>query len=431
MYCWCKNKKYISKGKAFPVFLLLLFGKVSISLYFCTLKIESTKMKSILRILLLLLCLMIGRVGYGQEVWELVTDYDNLSTTDTYVIAGNSMYNLDKWWTMKNDEIAKDNFPQTGSLLSISGNRIISTVSIHETWKIERTEVQDLFYIKSTKGNYYLQLSTSTKCKITSKPTGDNIYKAQWRIHYEDSYDDGSTIYTSVGLFNNGATPRKILSIYEGTNSIEWHAETPQNYKWQANQEVVLFRKVTDVNASITSAEYATFSSPDALDFSAESGLTVYTASVNADKMEVTLHEVPSKKVPANTAVMLHGSQGSYKGSIVASAEDLGSNDLKVANSDMNGEAGNIYVLNIVEGVVGFYKLKATGTLKAGKAYIVVPGGSGAPMLSLQDGELTGLSPEKNGMEVNKLIYYTLDGQRVMHPSKGVFILNGKKVVIK
>ncbi len=143
------------------------------------------------------------------------------------------------------------------------------------------------------------------------------------------------------------------------------------------------------------------------------------------------MHEVPSKKVPANTAVMLHGSQGSYKGSIVASAEDLGSNDLKVANSDMNGEAGNIYVLNIVEGVVGFYKLKATGTLKAGKAYIVVPGGSGAPMLSLQDGELTGLSPEKNGMEVNKLIYYTLDGQRVMHPSKGVFIQNGKKVVIK
>ena len=389
------------------------------------------RMNTIVKSFILLCMLFWNYHATAQEVWELVTDYSNLSTDDTYVIAGNSTYNLDKWWTMKNDEIAKENFPQTGSLLSISGNRIISTVSIHETWKIERTEVQDLFYIKSTKGNYYLQLSTSTKCKITSKPTGDNIYKAQWRIHYEDSYDDGSTIYTSVGLFNNGATPRKILSIYEGTNSIEWHAETPQYYKWQANQEVVLFRKVTDVNASITSAKYATFSSPDALDFSAESGLTVYTAAVNEAKTKVMLREVTSKRVPANTAVVLHGAAGSYTGRIIADADAITNNDLQIANETMTGN-GNIYVLNKVDGVVGFYKLKSSGTLAKGKAYITLEGNTGAPLLSMsEDSEVTAIEMLPTDACQYQKGYYTLDGRRVERPTKGVYVVDGRKIVVK
>ena len=364
----------------------------------------------------------------AQEVWELVTDYSNLSTDDTYVIAGNYEPNGTVWRTLRNDQVRTANYLLAGSVLTISGNRITNNINDTETWILQSTETAGVYYIKTPKGSNYLQNLGDTKSLVYTKPTGKNVVNAQWRIHYSDTSEGDGVTYSVTGLYNVGSS--RMLAAYYGS-SISWHAESPSKYQWFDKQEVVLFRKKTTESASISSAKYATFSSPDALDFSAESGLTVYTASVNADKMEVTLHEVPSKKVPANTAVMLHGSQGSYKGSIVASAEDLGSNDLKVANSDMNGEAGNIYVLNIVEGVVGFYKLKATGTLKAGKAYIVVPGGSGAPMLSLQDGELTGLSPEKNGMEVNKLIYYTLDGQRVMHPSKGVFIQNGKKVVIK
>jgi len=385
-------------------------------------------MKSILRILLLLLCLIIGRVGYGQEVWELVTDYSNLSTDDIYVIAGNYEPNGTVWRTLRNDQVKSANYLLAGSVLTISGNRIINKINDTETWILQSTETPDVYYIRTPKGSNYLQNLGETKSLVYSKPTGKNEVNAQWRIHYAATSENDGVTYSVTGLYNVGSS--RILAVYYGS-SISWHAELPSKYEWFDKQEVVLFRKVTDVNASITSAEYATFSSPDALDFSAESGLTVYTASVNAEKMKVTLHEVPSKKVPANTAVVLHGSQGSYKGSIVASAEDLGSNDLKVANSDMNGEAGNIYVLNKVGEDVGFYKLKATGTLKAGKAYIEVPGGSGAPMLSLQDDEVTGLSQKVNGMVGNKIIYYSLDGQRVMHPSKGVFIQNGKKVVIK
>ena len=388
-------------------------------------------MNTIVKSFILLCMLLWNYHATAQEVWELVTDYSNLSTDDTYVIAGNSMENLDKWWTLNNNPISKDDFPAVRSLLTISDNRITSTISNDETWNIEETGISDVYFIKSTKGNYYLQYGTSTKCKITSKPTGNNLTKAQWMIHYQDSYDDGVNTYTITGLFNKEASPRRMLAIYEGTSSTNWHAESPQDYKWQRDQEVVLFRKKTTESASISSAKYATFSSPDALDFSAESGLTVYTAAVNEAKTKVILREVTSKRVPANTAVVLHGAAGSYTGRIIADADAITGNDLQIASEAMTGN-GKIYVLNRVDGVVGFYKLKSSGTLAKGKAYITLEGNTGAPMLSMsEDSEVTAIEMLPTDAYQYQKGYYTLDGRRVERPTKGVYVMDGRKSVVK
>lgn len=349
-----------------------------------------------------MLCLMIGRVGYGQEFYSLMK-VTSVEDKGLYVFENNDC--------VLNGIISGNGSLQT--LKDYSLERLIGNESY--VWKLE---------VKS-EGYYMRNMTNPNSTDLYLKNPSSNIL----------SLGAKETVWTFTFVGDSA-----IIRVAGGSGLGDTGIYRFPDYKYKLYTDANLqktfhgftvYRLVDKRDASITSAKYATFSSPDALDFSAESGLTVYTASVNADKMEVTLHEVPSKKVPANTAVVLHGSQGSYKGSIVASAEDLGSNDLKVANSDMNGEAGNIYVLNKVGEDVGFYKLKATGTLKAGKAYIEVPGGSGAPMLSLQDDEVTGLSQKVNGMVGNKIIYYSLDGQRVMHPSKGVFIQNGKKVVIK
>ena len=384
------------------------------------------KMKSILRTLLLLLCLMIGRVGYGQEVWELVTDYSNLSTTDTYVIAGNTMEHPDIWWTMKNDEITKESYISTGSRLTISDDKIVSAISDKETWSLVSSGTTGVYYIKSTLGNYYLQCGSGTQCLITKEPSDSKLGNAKWKIHYTDY--DNDNVYSVTGLFNEFIDPVKMLAVYEGTSTTNWHAEARNNYKWIRSQEVVLFKKTTQKSASITSAEYATFSSPYALDFSAESGLTVYTATVNAAKMKVSLHEVTSKKIPANTAVVLHGTQGTYTGSIVETAENLVGNDLKVATSEMSGAEHSIYVLNKKNGVLGFYKLSNTGKLEAGKAYLTL--NASAPMLTFTADEATSVGHARSSVKTDSL-YFTLDGRRVMYPSRGVFIHNGRKVVIK
>lgn len=183
----------------------------------------------------------------------------------------------------------------------------------------------------------------------------------------------------------------------------------------------------TDV-ASVSAAEYATFSSPYALDFSGEEGLTVYTASVGQGK--VSLHEVTSKRVPANTAVVLHGTSGSYTGAVIAEADALTGNDLHIATEAMSGADNNIYVLNKKNGLVGFYKLSATGTLAQGKAYLTQEGG--APMLSMSDdGEATAVTAVPLSATTGSGVCYTLDGRRVAHPTKGVYIQNGRKMVVR
>lgn len=45
------------------------------------------------------------------------------------------------------------------------------------------------------------------------------------------------------------------------------------------------------------------------------------------------------------------------------------------------------------------------------------------------DGVSTGIKNMKVGSEDN--VYYDLQGRRVLYPTKGLYIVNGKKVVIK
>ena len=191
--------------------------------------------------------------------------------------------------------------------------------------------------------------------------------------------------------------------------------------------------KVESNSASVdvTSAGYATFSSTKNVDFSGVSAIKVYTAKVNDAKTDVTLSEVTSKIVPANATVIIEAAEGTYTGTVVATASPLADNDLQVATSDMDGSAGNIYVLNKKSDIVGFYKLSASGKLKAGKGYLIVDGVTPSrEMLNIDiEGLSTGIQNIKVGTEDN--VYYNLKGQRVLYPTKGLYIMNGKKVIVK
>ena len=99
----------------------------------------------------------------------------------------------------------------------------------------------------------------------------------------------------------------------------------------------------------------------------------------------------------------------------------------------MTGAAGNIYVLNKGTNGVGFYKLKATepyGTIGANKAYLTYSG-SQAPTFFAFGNETTGIEmPTVEDVNADAVVY-DLQGRRVVNPTKGLYIVNGKKVVIK
>lgn len=175
---------------------------------------------------------------------------------------------------------------------------------------------------------------------------------------------------------------------------------------------------------TITAAEYATYvNESNALDFS-ETGITVYTATAGASA--VTLNEVTSGQIPANTPVVLYkaGADGTaINVPVIASADAVGSNDLV---KSIGSEPTNAYVLANKSYGVGFYKW-AGGSLTSGKVYLQ---GTSSARDFLGFGDATGIDAVK-AQTIESQVVYNLAGQRVAQPTKGLYIVNGKKVIIK
>jgi hypothetical protein len=83
----------------------------------------------------------------------------------------------------------------------------------------------------------------------------------------------------------------------------------------------------------------------------------------------------------------------------------------------------------------GVFQPATAGTLAAGKAYlnIAVPTNNARALeMNFDDNETTGLSEIKNtNLTNNTNEVFNLAGQRVAQPTKGLYIVNGKKVIIK
>ena len=304
-----------------------------------------------------------------------------------------------------------------GNELLTTGTYYISNLSGTEdyVWKLEKTGSN--YRLKNVSVSKYLNAgSNSTDVYF------DSSASSSWSFAFTDGVAliqlVGGTVrsLSDTGTFTN---PGNTCKVYAKTN-------------WEKGyHEFTVYQLVSSIPASVSSIEYATFSSEYALDFSGEPGLTVYTAAVNETKTKVMLREVTSKRVPANTAVVLHGAAGSYTGCIIADADAITGNDLQIASEAMTGN-GKIYVLNRVDGVVGFYKLKSSGTLAKGKAYITLEGNTGAPMLSMsEDSEVTAIEMLPTDACQYQKGYYTLDGRLVERPTKGVYVVDGRKIVVK
>ncbi len=186
----------------------------------------------------------------------------------------------------------------------------------------------------------------------------------------------------------------------------------------------------TTANQTITPAKaVTTYVTTQKLDFTEVDGLKAYIAtSKGTNTVNMTAVDAP---VPAGTALLLKKTSGtSFNVPVVASATAPTTNYLKAGPITFAANEDSRYILKDGE----FY-LAGAGDLAADKAYLDLTGVvAGARQLSIvfDDEETTGISNvDITKPEVKDNVYYNLNGQRVANPSKGLFIVNGKKVIIK
>ena len=181
-----------------------------------------------------------------------------------------------------------------------------------------------------------------------------------------------------------------------------------------------------NANQGATGEYWATYYN-STTSFTADANTTVFQAALSGDQLTLTV--VPDREIPADKAVILKSSAATITLTPATTTQTLSGNMLQGTTAELTGAAGNIYVLNKGSQGVGFYKLSASGTIDANKAYLTY---SASARDFFGFDETTGIS-EKVIVNSEKFDgeWYDLGGRRIAQPTKGIYIINGKKIVIK
>ena len=173
--------------------------------------------------------------------------------------------------------------------------------------------------------------------------------------------------------------------------------------------------------------------------FMADPNTKVYKAKVNSDKTKVVLSEVTNRIVPAGNAVVLKSTAPTLTLTYNATTGTLSGNELRASASQIYPTPENTYMLIKGASGVGFYHYPSINPtfntqtiIPARKAYLTIAA-SARSFLGIDEGETTSIHEGYSMEELGSAVWYTLDGRRLdaMPTQKGIYVSNGKKIIIK
>ena len=172
-------------------------------------------------------------------------------------------------------------------------------------------------------------------------------------------------------------------------------------------------------------AGYSTFSANKAVKMR---GVTAYAAKYQDGHIALT----PVTEIPANTGVIIEAAEDTYKVPVIESAASIASvNDLQVSDGSISSDGTHHFALGKKGDVVGFAKVKLGVKIPAGKAYLYIDTPPAAREFIGFGDDVTGVNVVKGQKKEGRSEYFNLAGQRVAQPTKGLYIVNGKKVILK
>ena len=192
---------------------------------------------------------------------------------------------------------------------------------------------------------------------------------------------------------------------------------------------------ITTTSATVAASGYGTYCYNYPLDLDElDEDVKAYIVT-EVDGANVTFSKVTGT-IKGGVPFILYGTAGSHTLTLAESSSTV------PASNMLEGTLAPTYITTITGdytnfGLSGgkFVKINA-GTIPANKAYLPiltanVPKTGDAHFGIIFDDEATGISERKSMKEVFGGDYYNLNGQKVQSPTKGLYIMNGKKVIIK
>ena len=191
-----------------------------------------------------------------------------------------------------------------------------------------------------------------------------------------------------------------------------------------------LFRyvKTDSYDVTINASGYKTFVAGE--DFVLPSGLQaliVTEVATEGEEKIAKLTDVSENNIKANTGYILKGTANETYTLTTTTTEATAPDGNKLLVSDASTGNG-VFVLATHKGETAFYKWNG-GLLGAGRVYLPADV-AGTREFILLDENATGIAEVKSETATDNR-YYNLNGQQVAQPQRGLYIVNGKKIIVK
>ena len=343
--------------------------------------------------------------------------------------------------TLNNESRVMDNQTVSSGIGSTSSYASTGLLG-NETYVWTLVAEGNSYIMKNIKENKSIHLKKNTETFLELSDTGTT----PWVFTFQN---DG-TVYITFSYTDNGPKTRFLAYAGSTANTNFYRAYVDSQYNLSSSpHQINVYQLVeeTSEDVTVTTAGMATYVSNNNLDYSGVEGLKAYKAKVNGN--DITFTAVG--QVPAGEGVLLKATTTLTESTVYTipvattsvSAWAEADNDFirgtgeAVPSYSTEGGYYN-YILNKKNGVVGFYKA-ADRTVAANKAYLrttSAPSASaGAMSFSFEEGT-TGIKEDgivKREKWTADAEWYDLQGRKLSNiPTvPGLYIVNGKKVVIK
>lgn len=375
-----------------------------------------------LRMLFLLFIILTGSSSiYGQSavspegadayVYSLVTDASTLAAGDQFVIV---YQNETTSAAMAGERDSKNNRAQVDVIIT---DNTISELP-DEAQVVELEKISTKWYLKV--GNEYLY----------APGKGSNNY-LKTTTDGSPNADYGKA--TIVIGEKNGKSNVATITFSGADNTVIGHYGTLFSCysPSMSNREIRIYRREPAATFGVTMGSAGWRTLICAQNVSVQDGYQAYTVT-GSDASSVMLTNVASVK--AGSPYLLSGPEGTCTLTVVDAAEEPEGNLLAVS-TESDGDGNDVYVLANKSHGVGFYRWDG-GLIGSGR--VILPAaavaGESREFIGFDEGGTTSIS-EKLTVKSEKFApateFFNLNGQRVTAPTKGLYIVNGRKVVVK
>ena len=378
--------------------------------------------------------------GNNNAFFKKVADSTPTCETPTFSPVGGTFISAQDVTISTTTDGATIHYTTDGSAPTTSSSTYSSPIKVNATTTIKAIAVKDGYdnsavasatytfvspYTVSEAIDYIGTLGTATSTEdvfvmgiVSQIDSYNDTYKS---ITYWIS-DDGTTtnqmeVYSGKGLNGANFTAKENLTVGDLVivkGKVKMYNTTPEFI--QNNQ---LEEWVKTIPA-VTSAGWATYVTPCDLEFAEGDAYVVSAANASTATL------VPVTKIRANQPIILKG-EGAKSATVLSEAPAAVSNELAISTG---GEIDGFVLAKPAGKSAGFYKWNG-GSLTSGKVYLPAPAGAREYLEFSFDGETTSISEIETMRNVGNETFYNLNGQKVQNPTKGLYIVNGKKVIIK